>query len=263
VANRFERFAAGYKARNFIQRRIASELIAELNSINLAAAETCRAELNGKLPKREFCFWEKLKVLDLGSGDGAVYSAIADLNPTDPDASAREVKEFFALDFSKSLLQLHPSGEKIRKIRADFNDPDAIAALRNYAPFDLVISSCSLQWAGDLANLLAAIAKLTDKIALAILTDRTLAVLRELSKSPKQMPSAEFLRSAIAQNFPKAKFQTRSYRAEFADTKELFKYIRESGVGGGEKRLNFAETKRLIAEFPHKYLDYEALFAIA
>lgn len=40
----------------------------------------------------------------------------------------------------------------------------------------------------------------------------------------------------------------------------MFKYIKKSGVSGGEKQLSYKETKQLMHTYPLSYLEFEVLF---
>jgi malonyl-CoA O-methyltransferase len=50
------------------------------------------------------------------------------------------------------------------------------------------------------------------------------------------------------------------YRLKFEDNLSKFRYIKNSGVSGGERKLSFKDTKRLIENYPHKYLEFEVMF---
>jgi len=39
----------------------------------------------------------------------------------------------------------------------------------------------------------------------------------------------------------------------------MFKYIKKSGVSGGEKKLSYKEIKKLINNYPLNYLEFEIL----
>jgi malonyl-CoA O-methyltransferase len=43
----------------------------------------------------------------------------------------------------------------------------------------------------------------------------------------------------------------------------MFKYIKKSGVSGGEKRLGYKEMKVLMELYPLNYLEFEVLFVEA
>jgi len=43
----------------------------------------------------------------------------------------------------------------------------------------------------------------------------------------------------------------------------MFRYIKKSGVSGGEKQLNYQQMKRLMENYPLNYLEFEVLFVEA
>jgi malonyl-CoA O-methyltransferase len=40
----------------------------------------------------------------------------------------------------------------------------------------------------------------------------------------------------------------------------MFRYIKQSGVSGGERKLSYTQTKQLMENYPLKYLEFEVLF---
>ncbi|MDR1451779.1 MAG: methyltransferase domain-containing protein [Helicobacteraceae bacterium] len=226
ATRRFDRFSKDYAKLNGLQTAIARELI-----------DATRIR-----PKR---------VADLGCGDGAIYRQMP-----------RSTECFVAIDASLSMLALHPSGLEVHKTLIDFNDAKALSSsLAALSPFDLIVSSCALQWAADLDATLKAVAPFGSRIAFAIFTDGALSLLRNLSGAKTPALSIDKAREIVARYF-KARFWTKRYRVEFASKREMFAYIRKSGVGGGLARLGVADAKRMIAEYPSASLDYETLFAI-
>ncbi|MDR1912008.1 MAG: methyltransferase [Helicobacteraceae bacterium] len=225
AARRFDRFSKHYAARNHLQRAIAQELI--------SAVKTS--------PKR---------IIDVGAGDGAIYRQIS-----------WEIDRFAALDAAPSMLSLHPSDARIHKTLIDFNDPFALSALAALAPFDLIASSCALQWALDLDATLKAIAPFGSRVAFALFTDGALSLLRDLSGSKTPLLPISEAQEIISRYF-KARFWSKNYRLEFASKREMFSYIQKSAISGGSARLSAVEARRLIANYPNAYLDYETLFAI-
>ena len=53
------------------------------------------------------------------------------------------------------------------------------------------------------------------------------------------------------------------YTLEFDSTREMFKYIKKSGVSGGEKKLSYKQTRYLMETYPLDYLEFEVLFVEA
>ncbi len=115
IIKEFSRFANSYGSLNLIQKNVAYELISMLD-------------------KKYYD-----TILDIGSGNGAIFNILLK-----KDIS---FNNFIALDFSKEMLDLHPSSSKVKKLYLDFNSIDCFNKLSSY---DLVISSSALQWSRNL-----------------------------------------------------------------------------------------------------------------
>ncbi len=217
----FSRSAAEYEQYNIIQQHVAKKLVASIT-------DTPR------------------KILDIGCGSGTVYKAID-----------WEVAHFVALDFSESMLCNHPTSEQITCKLADFNHRDTLAALSN--DFDRIISASALQWAEDLDHVFACIAALKAPVSLAIFTCNTFATLYECAKlKPILRCSDEIM--ALAKKYFDAHYEVVSYTLAFESPREMFRYIKKSGVSGGRRVLNYQQTKQLMQDYPHDYLEFEVLF---
>ena len=49
------------------------------------------------------------------------------------------------------------------------------------------------------------------------------------------------------------------YKLEFGNKKDLFDYIKKSGVSG-KKSLSFSDSKKLYKEYDLNYLEFEVIF---
>lgn len=186
-------------------------------------------------------------VIDLGSGDGEIYKNIS----WDLDA-------FTALEFSPNMLSNHPNAKEVTKLQRDFNDKNFLQKLNAEA----VLSSSSLQWAQDLESTLQEIAKVTDKVAFSIFTKGTFQTIREIAKVDTHLKSADEVQ-ALIQKYFYCDFEVKNYTLEFNSKRELFTYIKKSGVSGGRKRLSYIKTKELINNYPTLTLECEVLFAVS
>ena len=54
-------------------------------------------------------------------------------------------------------------------------------------------------------------------------------------------------------------FETIFYKLEFDNKKELFDYIKKSGVSG-KSELTFEKAKKLYKEYNLNYLEFEVIF---
>lgn len=181
------------------------------------------------------------KILDLGCGSGAVYKHIS-----------WEIKEFIGVDNAANMCSLHPVNSKIKLINEDFETLD-------FGKFDIVISSSALQWAKDLDLLFQKIALKSDEIAFAIFCDGTFKTIYEVTSLETFLPNKNELLKLLTRYF-EFHHEVVNYKLDFEDNLSKFRYIKNSGVSGGVRKLNFKETKKLILDYPHKYLEFEVMF---
>jgi malonyl-CoA O-methyltransferase len=67
---------------------------------------------------------------------------------------------------------------------------------------------------------------------------------------------------AIAEKYLNAQFEVLHTSLEFDSVREMFRYIKRSGVSGGRRVLDFAQTKRLMEAYPLNYLEFEIVFIV-
>ncbi|GHV08345.1 biotin synthase [Campylobacterota bacterium] len=225
VRRRFDDHAENYAALSDLQRRVARELVAPFREA---------------APRR---------ILDLGAGAGAVFDAIE-----------WQFDCFVAVDFSPKMLALHPKNHRVTAIEADFDSAIEWKKLEQFAPFDLIVSSSSLQWASDLDALFARSAAMSDRVAFAIFTAGTFASLRRETKTATRLRSFDETKRLIAARFTAA-IERSEYRLEFATQRELFGFIRSSGIGGGLSTLGISAARRLVESYPHRFLEFETIVA--
>ena len=183
-------------------------------------------------------------VLDLGCGSGAVYKQLP-----------WKVEHFIGVDQSEAMCELHPKNDTVTLICENFESKP----LFEKTVYDLIISSSALQWASDLEALLAMIATSCRQGAFAIFCDKTFLDVYALSQLPTFLPNAQAIIDVCQKHFL-CHHEVKTYRLFFENNKEIFSYIKKSGVSGGRKALSVAQTKRLIREYPHAYLEFEVLY---
>ncbi len=181
-------------------------------------------------------------ILDLGCGEGAVFKEIA-----------WEFDKFIGVDKATNMCTLHPYHDRVVLHNMDFEDSSL------YKPVDITIAASSLQWAKTLENTLENIANNTDEIAFAIFCDGTFKSIYEITKLPSFLPHHDSLISLISKHFD-IHHDRQYYKLEFEDNLSKFRYIKDSGVSGGNRQLSYHDTKRLITAYPHSYLEFEVLF---
>ncbi len=221
VRAEFSRSAESYEHYSIIQQRVANKLVRSITD----------------MPQ---------KILDIGCGSGTVFKAID-----------WELEHFRALDFSESMLSNHPASECVTCQLADFNDIKTLEAIEG--DFDRIISASALQWATNLDTVFASIAALKAPVSLAIFTCNTFQSLYECAKlKPILRCSDEVV--TLAKKYFDAHYEVVTYTLEFESSREMFRYIKKSGVSGGRRVLSYKQTKRLMQEYAHNYLEFEVLF---
>jgi len=187
-------------------------------------------------------------ILDLGCGSGALCKKID-----------WQYKHFTGVDFAPGMLELHPKSKVIECINGDFNDEMLFQSLQS-KKYDYIFSTSALQWAKNLENTFKHIENLKAPIALAIFTSNTFKTLNRTASLNSFLSSAEEVEQLQKKYFNLAKFEVVSYKLEFESVREMFVYIKRSGVSGSRNILSFKETKRLMLEYPLSYLEFEVAF---
>jgi malonyl-CoA O-methyltransferase len=221
VREQFSLHAEGYARYNIIQNKVVSALLASVVD-------------------------KPRSVLDLGCGGGAVYKAI-----TWP------VENFTAVDFAPGMLELHPGGPGIEIILGDFDDPGLFRRLQGRR-FDRVISASALQWAVNLDLVFRNVGKIGASLSFAIFTSGTFSKIYETAALPPLLRSADEVVSC-AEKYFSARYELKTYTLNFASLREMFRYIKKSGVSGGRKILDYRQAKRLISDYPLRHLEFEVL----
>lgn len=182
-------------------------------------------------------------ILDLGCGSGAVFKQIS-----------WPFEHFLGVDSAVKMCELHPKRENVKVVCERFESQALFE--KNY---DLIISSSALQWANDIESLIHKIAFTCKEGAFAIFTDKTFETIYEMSGLKRFLPNAQAL-TLLFETLFTCKVEIKTFRLYFEDNLSKFRYIKKSGVSGGEKRLSVAQTKALIQNYPHTYLEFEVLF---
>ena len=189
-------------------------------------------------------------ILDLGCGTGHIYQNIS-----------WQIEKFIAVDSAKEMLEKHFVGESVETLCLDFESQEFKKEMLKRGPFDMIVSSSTLQWAKKLDNLLEFLQTISNNIAFSIFTDKTFKTLYETASLSSFLPSETFLIKTISKYFD-IEYDTRSFKLHFCDTKSLFRYIKKSGVSGGKRKLNYRQTKELMKNYPSNYLEFEVIFIV-
>jgi len=218
----FSKYATSYNSYNVIQDKVADKLLS-------------------------FVSYRPDNILDLGCGNGALCKKIS-----------WKYKHFTGVDFAPGMLELHPKSKKIECIYGDFNDEMLFENLLTYN-YDYIFSSSALQWADNLEMVFKNIKLLNAPIAFAIFTSGTFKTLNKTASITSLLKTADEIYE-LQKRYFNANFEVINYKLEFNSTREMFKYIKQSGVSGSRKVLNYKQTKELMKNYPLNYLEFEVVF---
>lgn len=221
VKNQFSKYAKEYETHNIIQQIVAKSLVRELKF----------------QPKR---------ILELGCGSGQVFNHIS-----------WEVEFYKAIDASSSMCELHPKSENIKVKCLNFDTDEFINEIKNDS-YDIVLSSSALQWSNDLSKIVQHLSYITKEINAVLFTSNTFKTIQEITKTKSPILDEDSIKEAFLKFF-NCEFETILYKLEFDNKKDLFDYIKKSGVSG-EKSLSYSDSKKLYKEYPYNYLEFEVIF---
>jgi len=222
VSSEFSKYASHYDSYNIIQQKVADKLLSFVRT----------------KPKN---------ILDLGCGSGALAKKIT-----------WKYDKLMAVDFAPGMLELHPKAKNIECIYGNFNDTNLFESLKEYN-FDYILSASALQWADDLEKTFQQIRALHVPIAFAIFTENTFKTLHVTAGlEPLLIDTCKL--NALQQKYFNANFEVVQYKLEFDNVRDMFRYIKKSGVSGSRNILSYKEMKKLMQEYPHNYLEFEVAF---
>ncbi|WP_456430263.1 methyltransferase domain-containing protein [Nitratifractor sp.] len=223
----FDRFAESYGRYNLIQRKVARRLVDWIDEAELG------------------------HVIDLGAGSGEVLANLRRRGLT--------FKSFIAADLSENMLRLHPAGEKLRKLIVDFNDPHSLCKLQEIE-CDTLLSSSALQWSHTPEKTFGTLATLGRVAYFSIFTSGTFRTLLQTAGLESPIHDRERIHTALKRFYRIDREECIEYRLQFESALEMFRYIKRSGVSGGDARLDYRKMKTLMREYPHDFLEFEVLF---
>jgi len=222
ISLEFSKHAASYEELNSIQNLVVTKLLSCVKS-------------------------EPQNILDLGCGSGALCKKID-----------WYYESFMGVDFAKGMIALHPKSDKINPIYGDFNDKTLFENLSKES-YNHIFSASALQWANNLDETFLNIKALNAPISLAIFTSNTFETLNKTANLDSLLRTTKELKK-LQEKYFDANFEVLTYRLEFESVRDMFKYIKRSGVSGSRKVLSFKETKKLMNEYPLTYLEFEVAF---
>lgn len=222
VKNEFSKYANEYNNFNIIQQIAAKALVRDIKN----------------KPK---------SILEIGCGSGQVYKYIS-----------WDIEKYTAVDFSSSMCEIHPRGKNVEVFCFDFDSKEFYDFLKN-RKFDTIISSSAMQWSEDLKKLVNSLSQITDEINAVLFTSNTFSTIQNITGASSPILSLEDIKEAFSSSF-KCDFEVHNYNLEFEHKKDLFNYIKSSGVSGGNSSLDFKTAKKLYKEYKLNYLEFEVIF---
>ena len=222
IKNEFSKYANQYNNHNIIQQIVAKSLVRELD-------------------------FQPKKILELGCGSGQVYSCIS-----------WPIDFYKAIDFSSSMCELHPTGKAIEVKCYDFDTKEFLDEIKD-DKYDIVLSSSALQWSKDLSKIVEKLSFITEKINAVLFTSNTFKSIQNITNTSSPILDEKSIKEAFSKYFD-CEFETIMYKLEFNTKKELFDYIKKSGVSGGDSSLDFKDAKKLYKNYNLNYLEFEVIF---
>jgi len=220
IQNQFTKYAKDYDDNNIIQRIVSKAIVREITD-------------------------EPKKILELGCGSGQIFREID-----------WKFESYKAIDFSETMCELHPKGENVIIKCFNFDTQEFLAEIEDDS-YDLILSSSALQWSKNLPKLVQNILPKTKRLKAVLFTSNTFKEIYAITKKEKSILSLEEIQGAFSPYG--ASFEVFEYKLHFENKKELFSYIKNSGVSG-ENRLTFWEAKELYKNYHLDYLSFEVVF---
>ena len=221
IQNQFSKYAKEYGDNNIIQQIVSKALV---------------RDIVGK-PKN---------ILELGCGSGQVFSHIN-----------WEFDSYKAIDSSISMCKLHPKEKNLDIHCFNFDDNSFFNYIENNR-YDIVISSSALQWSNDINKLVKNLSKVTNEVNVVLFTSNTFNSIQKITQQKSPILSQERIKDSFSKYF-KCEFEVLNYNLEFPNKKEMFNYIKNSGVSG-KSTLTYKEAKNLYKEYKLNYLEFEVIF---
>ena len=220
VEKEFSRFSEKYPKYNLIQEKIAKYLISKID-------------------------FQPHRIVDIGAGTGTIYKNID-----------WEIEKFLALDFSKKMLELHPSSPKVEKLVMDFDSPNFWKI--DFSNYDIAISNSALQWSRDIGKFLNRFSEIDIPFYVSIFTDTTFQELHQ----ELEISSPIYSKSEILDYVQNWEYEILDYKMEFHSRLEAVKYIKNSGVSGGVQKVPITKLREFLRRPGSFSLSFQAVLIV-
>lgn len=225
IENQFSQYAKDYNNFNIIQQLAAKALVRDIKNT----------------PQT---------ILEIGCGSGQVFKYVN-----------WHFEKYIAVDFSSSMCKLHPKNQNLEVYCFDFDSEEFFAFLEG-KHFDNIFSSSAMQWSKNLPELLENLSKTTKKMDAVLFTSNTFKSIQNITGTKSPILCSEEIKEAFNKYF-KCDFEVHNYKLEFDNKKDLFDYIKKSGVSGNKASLDFKNAKKLYKAYKLNYLEFEVIFVNA
>jgi len=221
VRNQFSKYAKEYGNNNIIQQIVSKALVRDIKN----------------KPKR---------ILELGCGSGQIFRYIN-----------WDFDFYKAIDSSAKMCELHQKAPNLEVICFDFDKNEFSEYIKNER-YDIVLSSSALQWSQDIDKLIKNLTYITNEISTVLFTSNTFKTIQNITQQPSPILTLEEIKNTFSK-YLTCKFEVLNYNLEFNDKKEMFTYIKNSGVSG-KSTLSYKVAKQLYKEYNLNYLEFEVVF---
>jgi len=222
ISSEFSKYAKEYNSYKIIQEKVVKKLLSRIST-------------------------QPQNILDLGCGSGAICENID-----------WKYQSFKGIDFAPGMLELHPQSKIVKAILGNFNDKTLFENL-SLSSYDHIISSSALQWAQNFEEVLIGIKKLNAPISLAIFTSGTFLTLNKTANLEPILRTSLQIQDLLEKYF-NVECEIIHYKLKFESIREMFRYIKKSGVSASRNVLTYKETRKLMREYPLDYLEFEVMF---
>jgi len=222
IQEQFSKHANEYNSNNIIQQIVSKALVRDI--VN-----------------------EPKRILELGCGSGQVFKNIN-----------FDFDYYKAIDFSSEMCDIHPKHPKLQIKCLDFDTEKFHNSFEN-EHYDLVLSSSALQWSKDLTKIIQTLSHISNNLNMVLFTSNTFKTIFELTDTISPILDLKEIKKSF-DKFYTCEYEVLNYKIEFDNKKDLFNYIKNSGVSGNQNSLSFEKAKHLYKNYNLGYLEFEVVF---
>jgi len=196
----------------------------------------------------------KYNILDIGCGSGFMYK-----NTKKQFDNMGIEFEFYAIDKSANMLKHHPKNSNVFLEQLSFDDECFREFLNKHKnKFDYILSSSALQWSKNLSLVVDNIKQTNHKARLSfgLFSSNTFKTIYAITKQKSPILSKD----EIYNEFEGFKIEKFNYNLEFESKRDMFRYIKKSGVSSNANSLSYKQAKHLYKNYNINYLEFEVVY---